>query len=154
MSKTKTDSGSCHQWSRARGKLRRCLDLIKHQGGGGGPGNKGEGRTQTSTEVPVTQEQGGQIRVMGTPARPPHRWKSKADSASAGTEKKNSGLDQATMAKPYQPGSGMVTPHKSYMPKPCRRYQVPTVPKDKFQPTQLKRSWATTAKEQRTSRQS
>ena len=34
--------------------------------------------------------------------------------ASAGTERNDSGPDQATMAKHYQPGSGMVTPDKSY----------------------------------------
>ena len=40
--------------------------------------------------------------------------KSKANSASAGTEIKDSGPDQATIARSRQPGSGMVTPDKSY----------------------------------------
>ena len=40
--------------------------------------------------------------------------KSKANSASAGTERKDSGPDQATNARSRLPGSGMVTPDKSY----------------------------------------
>ena len=48
------------------------------------------------------------------PRRRPKQKKSKANSASAGTEIKDSGPDQATIAaKSYQPGSGMVTPDKS-----------------------------------------